>query len=273
MPGPSIGPSLRATLPLESNANVNSRNCATYCAAISSKSVTNSAVLGNCVPDVKIAGSGTFLNCPVNRSFYLNYGKRLVDIMLALVGLLLFGVPMLFVALVILLVDGSPMFFGQRRVGLGGKLFTLHKYRTMRNRKDAGSSITVAGDPRVSVLGRTLRQFKIDELPQLFNVLRGDMSFVGPRPDVAGYADQLQGEARVILLLRPGITGPATLAFRNEEELLARVADPKAYNDEVIFPEKVRLNMEYAKAVTLRNDVGLVLRTIFSRTTAERPAN
>jgi lipopolysaccharide/colanic/teichoic acid biosynthesis glycosyltransferase len=258
---------------LAGNSNMHRRTCVNDRRTITSIGVTNSATIGHSVPDVKIAGSGGFGSYLVNRSFYVNYGKRLVDVILALVGLFLLVVPMLFVGLVVFLVDGSPIFFGQPRVGLGGKLFTLHKYRTMHNRKDAGSSITVAGDSRVSALGRTLRQLRIDELPQLFNVLKGDMSFVGPRPDVAGYADQLQGEARVILLLRPGITGPATLAFRNEEELLARAADPKAYNDEVIFPEKLRLNMEYAKAVTLRKDVQLILKTIFSRTTAEQLAS
>jgi lipopolysaccharide/colanic/teichoic acid biosynthesis glycosyltransferase len=207
----------------------------------------------------------------MNGSFYQNHGKRLLDCVLAFIALLLFGLFMLVVGLVILLADGSPIIFKQRRVGCAGKLFTMYKYRTMRNRKDTGSSITVAGDPRVSALGKSLRRFKIDELPQLINVLKGDMSFVGPRPDVAGYADQLQGKARSILLLRPGITGPATLAFRNEEKLLNKVTDPKAYNDEIIFPEKVRLNLEYAEAVTLRKDVELILKTIFPSAIAERP--
>lgn len=196
-------------------------------------------------------------------AFYRQRGKRIVDFTLASAGLVLLGVPMLLVGLALVLVDGPPVLFRQQRVGLGGKLFAIYKYRTMREQSQAGTTVTVAGDSRVSPLGKVLRRYKIDELPQLINVLKGDMSFVGPRPDVPGYADQLEGEARAVLLVRPGITGPATLAFRNEEELLARVADPERYNDEVIFPEKVRLNIGYAKAVTLRRDVELVLKTIF----------
>jgi lipopolysaccharide/colanic/teichoic acid biosynthesis glycosyltransferase len=107
-----------------------------------------------------------------------------------------------------------------------------------------------------------LRRLKLDELPQLFNVLKGEMSFVGPRPDVPGYADRQQGEAAQILQLRPGITGPATLAFRNEEELLAQAKDPQRFNDEVIFPEKVRLNLEYLKNMSLLGDIGCILKTI-----------
>jgi lipopolysaccharide/colanic/teichoic acid biosynthesis glycosyltransferase len=196
--------------------------------------------------------------------FYQRRGKHLLDLALASLGLLVLGVPMLFVGLVIVLVDGSPVLFRQHRVGRGARPFVIYKYRTMRNEPQAGTTVTVAGDSRVTWLGKILRRLKIDELPQLINVLKGEMSFVGPRPDVPGYADRLQGEARSILLLRPGITGPATLAFRNEEEVLAKVSDPKTYNDETVFPEKVRLNMEYARAVTLRKDVELILKTIFS---------
>ena len=195
--------------------------------------------------------------------FYQNHGKRWVDFFLALVVLLLLGVPMLLVGLVVLLVDGPPLLFCQKRVGRMGKLFTMYKYRTMRRCTEPGTSITVAGDSRVTSLGKILRRLKIDELPQLINVMTGDMSLVGPRPDVPGYADALQGEARSILLLRPGITGPATLAFRNEEELLARALDPKKYNDEVIFPEKVRLNLEYAKRMTFSQDFQIILKTCF----------
>jgi lipopolysaccharide/colanic/teichoic acid biosynthesis glycosyltransferase len=126
----------------------------------------------------------------------------------------------------------------------------------------AGSTITVAGDTRVTALGKWLRRFKLDELPQLFNVLKGEMSFVGPRPDVPGYMDRLKGEAVCLLELRPGITGPASLAFRNEDALLAQAADPVEFNDRVIFPEKVRLNLEYMKSISLVSDVGYILKTL-----------
>jgi lipopolysaccharide/colanic/teichoic acid biosynthesis glycosyltransferase len=197
-------------------------------------------------------------------SFYRERGKRAMDFSLAFACLILLGAPMLLIGWIILLVDGSPALFKQQRVGQGGRLFTIVKFRTMCNRTQAGSSITVASDARVSRLGKLLRRLKLDEFPQLINVLKGDMSFVGPRPDVPEYVDQLQGKSRVILLLRPGITGPATLAFRNEEQLLAKAVDPKKYNDEVVFPEKVRLNIEYFKAITLKNDLELILKTVFS---------
>jgi len=122
--------------------------------------------------------------------------------------------------------------------------------------------VTVAGDRRVTSFGGWLRRFKLDELPQLFNVLKGEMSFVGPRPDVPGYMDKLQGEAAALLQLRPGITGPATLAFRNEEALLAKTADPQAYNDQVIFPEKVRLNLQYLNSMSLARDLGCIIQTL-----------
>lgn len=132
----------------------------------------------------------------------------------------------------------------------------------MTNHQTKSCTITIAGDARVTRLGKWLRRFKLDELPQLFNVLKGDMSFVGPRPDVPGYMDKLDGTARALLGLRPGITGPATLAFRNEEVLLAQAPDPQTYNDRVIFPEKVRLNLQYMRNLSLLNDLRCILRTM-----------
>jgi lipopolysaccharide/colanic/teichoic acid biosynthesis glycosyltransferase len=196
-------------------------------------------------------------------SFYQRRGKRIADFALALFGLVLLGIPMLAVGLLVLVVDGAPILFRQQRVGRHGCLFMICKYRTMRNRAQEGTTVTVAGDQRVSLLGRLLRACKIDELPQLINVLKGEMSFVGPRPDVPGYADRLTGGDRLVLAIRPGITGPATLAFRNEEDLLAGVPDPSKYNDQVIFPEKVRLIVEYARTMTLAKDVALILKTVF----------
>lgn len=128
-----------------------------------------------------------------------------------------------------------------------------------------GRVITVKGDNRITPLGVRLRKYKLDELPELWNVLKGDMSFVGPRPDVPEYADKLTGEAREILKLRPGITGPATLKYANEEEILAKVDDPVKYNDEVIFPDKVKINHEYLKNHTLLGDVKIIFKTVFRR--------
>ena len=126
-----------------------------------------------------------------------------------------------------------------------------------------GSSVSVAGEKRITPLGAFLRKYKLDELPELWNVFIGDMSFVGPRPDVPGYADKLQGKEKDILLLKPGITGPATLKYRNEEELLAQQPNPQQYNDEVIYPDKVRINLDYLKNHTLLGDIQIILQTIF----------
>jgi lipopolysaccharide/colanic/teichoic acid biosynthesis glycosyltransferase len=201
-------------------------------------------------------------NAVTQGGFYLAYGKRSFDIALSTMGLILFGFPMAGVSLLIWLVDGSPVLFRQERVGRHGKLFTICKFRTMANRRVAGTSITIAGDMRVTAIGKWLRRFKLDELPQLWNVLKGDMSFVGPRPDVPGYLDRLQGEEARLRELRPGITGPASLAFRNEEDLLAQAADPVAFNDGVLFPAKVRLNLEYMKRISFSSDVGCILKTM-----------
>ena len=207
--------------------------------------------MANRIPD---AGS--------HAGFYRAYGKRGFDLALSVIGLVLFGVPMAALSLLIRLVDGSPVLFRQQRVGRGGKLFTIYKFRTMTNRPVAGSSITVAGDARVTAIGKWLRRFKLDELPQLLNVLKGDMSLVGPRPDVPGYVDQLEGEEARVKEVRPGITGPASLAFRNEEALLAQAADPIALNDRVLFPAKVRLNLEYLDAISFVSDIGYILKTV-----------
>ena len=133
----------------------------------------------------------------------------------------------------------------------------------MRDIPEFNSNVTTDRDPRITKIGRFFRKTKIDELPQLINVLKGDMSFVGPRPDVPGYADRLQGEDRIILSVKPGITGPATLKYKNEEEILAKVDNPEKYNDEVIWPDKVRINKEYIKNWSLKRDIIYILKTIF----------
>ncbi len=154
-------------------------------------------------------------------------------------------------------------FFIQERVGKDGKLFRVIKIRTMRDMPHIDTSVTKEDDPRITYLGRFWRKTKIDELPQLINVLLGQMSFVGPRPDVPGFADQLTGEDRIILTVRPGITGPATLKFRDEEKLLAQQKDPEKYNREVIWPEKVRLNREYVENYSFWQDLKCIWQTIF----------
>ncbi|MDE7091484.1 MAG: sugar transferase, partial [Bacteroidales bacterium] len=139
-----------------------------------------------------------------------------------------------------------------------------YKFRSMTV-SHGGSSVSVAGESRITSLGQWLRRHKLDELPELWNVLIGDMSFVGPRPDVPGYADALQGEERDILMLRPGITGPASLKYRNEEELLAQQADPQRYNDEVIYPDKVRINLYYLRHYSFVRDLQMMVCTVLGR--------
>ena len=160
-------------------------------------------------------------------------------------GLLLLWPLFIIVAILIKVkMPGGPVLFKQKRVGRHGKLFTMYKFRSMTV-LHSGSSVSVAGEARITPLGATLRRFKLDELPELWNEMIGEMSIVGPRPDVPGYADKLQGDDRRILELRPGITGPASLKYRDEEELLAKVENPVEYNDTVIFPDKVRINLYY----------------------------
>ena len=174
--------------------------------------------------------------------------------------------PLLVVVAVLVKVKmpGGPVFFVQKRVGKDGRFFNCCKFRTMVV-DHGGSSVSVAGESRITPLGAKLRRYKLDELPELWNVLKGDMSFVGPRPDVPGYADALTGDDREVLRLRPGITGPATLKYRNEEELLASVPDPQRYNDEVIFPDKVRLNRYYLHHWSFSTDLKMIFATVLGK--------
>lgn len=191
--------------------------------------------------------------------------KYLFDKVVSLFGLLLLWPVLLVVAILIRVkMPGGPVMFTQQRVGRHGKVFRIYKFRTMTTDHD-GSSVSVRGEARITPLGVHLRRWKLDELPELWNVLKGDMSFVGPRPDVPGYADQLQGDDRRMLELRPGITGPATLKYRNEEELLASVEDPIRYNDEVIFPDKVRLNLYYLDHYSFVKDLQMIICTVLGK--------
>lgn len=188
--------------------------------------------------------------------------KFLFDRLMALVGLLVLWPALLVVAVLIKIkMPAGPVIFKQKRVGRNGKLFTMYKFRSMTV-GHGGSSVSVAGESRITPLGAKLRKYKLDELPELWNVLIGNMSFVGPRPDVPGYADQLKGDAREVLKLRPGITGPASLKYRNEEDLLAEQSDPQRYNDEIIFPDKVRINRYYLHHYSFIKDIQMIFCTV-----------
>ncbi|WP_404297331.1 sugar transferase [Halomonas sp.] len=189
--------------------------------------------------------------------------KRGFDVGLSAVGLTLSGWLIMLAWVAASIDTRSNGFFTQRRVGKDGLIFTVVKIKTMRPSRELTTTVTRSGDPRITPLGRFFRRTKIDELPQLWNVLVGDMSFVGPRPDVPGFADTLEGEERLLLSVRPGITGPATLEYRNEEELLANADDPEAFNRAVIWPDKVRLNLDYIRDWSLGRDIRYILDTVF----------
>jgi lipopolysaccharide/colanic/teichoic acid biosynthesis glycosyltransferase len=186
---------------------------------------------------------------------YLLFGKRLFDMVIASLALLVLALPLSLIALTIWLTSGMPIFFLQKRVGRYGQIFYIKKFRTMVIRLAEDSVITVAGDTRVTPIGVYLRRWKLDELPQFWNVLVGEMSLVGPRPDVPGYADKLQGNESRLLCLRPGITGPATIFYKNEEQIMAQVPNPLEYKDKVIFPDKVRINLEYLETYSFSQDL------------------
>jgi lipopolysaccharide/colanic/teichoic acid biosynthesis glycosyltransferase len=205
--------------------------------------------------------------------------KWIFDRVVSLFGLLFLWPVLLVVAILIKIkMPGGPVFFVQKRVGLGGKLFDCHKFRTMTV-KHNGSTVSVAGDNRITPLGAKLRHYKLDELPGLWDVLRGKMSFVGPRPDVPGYADKLVGDDRDVLKLRPGITGPATLKYRLEDEMISEYVALKQkegdtrpmqeiaeeYNDNVIYPDKVRLNCYYYRHYSFVKDIQMILCTVLGR--------
>ena len=214
--------------------------------------------------------------------------KFLFDRLVSLIGLLFLWPVLLIVAVLIKIkMPGGPAIFKQKRVGLHGNLFTMYKFRSMTV-SHGGSSVSVAGESRITPLGAMLRKYKLDELPELWNVLIGDMSFVGPRPDVPGYADKLEGEDRLILNLRPGITGAASLKYRDEENLIAgflhQVRNDEVgvsseypaldfssmtdedvavwYNDHVIYPDKVKINLDYYRNHSLLGDLKMIFETV-----------
>jgi len=188
--------------------------------------------------------------------------KRLFDVMLAIVAIGLTWWVMVFAWIVASLETKSNGLFVQQRVGKEGKLFWLFKIKTMKPMDGVTTSVTTATDRRITKSGAFLRRTKIDELPQLFNVLFGSMSFVGARPDVEGFADRLEGEDRVILSLPPAITGPASLKYKNEEQILAKQKEPERYNKEVIWRDKVAINKAYITQWSLRQDIIYIIETI-----------
>ena len=189
--------------------------------------------------------------------------KRMFDFVFSFTGIIICLLPILILTLLATISTKKIGFFSQKRVGQYAKLFTIYKIRTMRVPSD-DDFITIADDSRITFVGRFLRAYKLDEIPQLFNVLVGNMSFVGPRPDIVGYADELKGEDRMILSVKPGITGPATLKYKNEEVLLALQLNPKEYNDTIIWKEKVKINKEYIKNWSFLGDLNYIFKTIFS---------
>ena len=218
--------------------------------------------------------------------------KNIFDRVVAFIGLVCLSPVLLVVAILIRLkMPGGPVIFRQRRVGRYGQLFTIYKFRSMSSRPVEGVSVAAAEQNRVTPLGEKLRRYKFDELPELWNVLKGDMSFVGPRPDVPGYADRLQGDDREILNLRPGITGPASLKYRDEEYILAAVGDFFAtgkeadglpfdfaevikdkdvhdimdYNNKVIYPDKIRVNLYYLRHYSFFKDMEMIVCTVLGR--------
>jgi lipopolysaccharide/colanic/teichoic acid biosynthesis glycosyltransferase len=181
--------------------------------------------------------------------------KRFFDIVLAAVGLLLIGWLIGIFAICARWDTGRSGIFCQQRIGRYGRLFWLYKIRTMRDVPGVTVTVTASRDPRITRLGRVLRRWKIDELPQLVNVLRGDMSLVGPRPEVPEYLERIRREAPLVLSMRPGITGPASIKYRHEEQILAVHADPIAFNEQVIYPDKLRINLAYVRDYSLRIDL------------------
>ena len=205
--------------------------------------------------------------------------KWIFDRVVSVIGLLILWPILLVVAILVKVkMPGGPVLFVQQRVGKDARLFKVHKFRTMTV-NHGGSSVSVAGESRITPLGAKLRRYKLDELPELWDVLIGNMSFVGPRPDVPGYADKLVGEDRDLLKLRPGITGPASLKYRDEEEMIAayvqqaqangdtRPAQEIAvwYNDNTIYPDKVRLNCYYYRHYSFAKDIQMILATVLGR--------
>ena len=188
--------------------------------------------------------------------------KLFFDFIVSFIGLLATWWIILIAWVIATIETKSNGFFVQKRVGKNGKLFNVYKIKTMKKINGIDTTITSSNDVRITKSGKFFRDTKVDELPQLFNILMGDMSFVGPRPDVEGYADKLQGDDRIILSIKPGITGPASLKYKDEEDILSKKINPKEYNDRIIWPDKVKINKEYLKNWTLKKDIMYIIKTV-----------
>ena len=189
--------------------------------------------------------------------------KVIFDYFFAIVGLFI-SLPLLItISILIKLTSKGPIFYTQKRVGREGKIFTIIKFRSMTTTHKDNNTITIGGDIRITKFGKIIRRFKLDELPELLNILKGEMSFVGPRPDLPGYADKLKDENRKILALKPGITSQASLKYANEEEILANEDNPINYNNEVIYPDKIKMNLDYYYNHNLWIDIKIIFATIF----------
>ena len=211
--------------------------------------------------------------CAPTRSFYANYGKRALDILVAAAGLIFLSPVFGLVACLVKSTSRGPVFYRQDRIGKDGRPFRILKFRSMKiHAPNRDLKITVAGDSRVTAVGKFLRAYKIDELPQLWNVLLGDMSLVGPRPEVPVYVAGYTPDQRTVLSARPGITDPASLAYRYEEDILASQNDPEQFYKTQILPDKLAQNIAYLEKITFGNDVLIIMRTISaSFQVAEKP--
>ena len=190
--------------------------------------------------------------------------KYIFDRVFALIGLIVLS-PFILVVFILhkIKMPNGDFLYRQVRIGKDGKPFRIYKIRTLVVDSEAGGSVTTANDTRILPFGKWLRETKVDTFLELINILIGDMSFVGPRPDVPGYADKLEGDDRVILKMRPGLTGPASIKYRHEDRLLAQQSDPQRYNDEVIWPDKVKINREYYENWSIWLDISILWKTIF----------
>ena len=193
------------------------------------------------------------------------FQKRLFDLIFSLIGIFIFFWIIILAWIIASIDTKSNGFFCQTRIGMHGRKFKVLKIKTMTNSKTFSTSVTTINNPRITKIGRFFRRTKIDELPQLGNVFIGKMSFVGPRPDVSGFADKLVGEDAIILSIRPGITGPAAIKYNDEEILLSKKSNPEQYNKEVIWPDKVAVNVDYINNWSLLLDIKYIITTIFKR--------
>lgn len=188
--------------------------------------------------------------------------KRFFDLLVSTIGLLFFGWLIILTAIIAKFDTKLSGIFKQNRIGQNGKIFKIYKIRSMKKVKGLTTTVSTSKDKRITRIGGFFRKYKLDELPQLINVFIGDMSLVGPRPDVKGYADMLKGENRIILTIKPGITGPASLYFRDEEAILARQSDPEIYNKNIIWPKKIEINKLYINNYSLLKDIQYIFKTI-----------